>query len=153
MELTLGTEPTRTYLAFELAQGARKLVEDVMQTKAGEDLVITADTSSDWRVVEATAQAAYAAGARPTVVWYESRPDAVMEPPGPVAGAVREADVWIDVTDTFAAKLEAIALHRSQVRDREEVARWMSQCNRDYGAQVGCADAETFKLLHPFCQL
>ena len=32
MELTLGTEPTRTYLAFELAQGARKLVEDVMLT-------------------------------------------------------------------------------------------------------------------------
>ncbi|GAB4528468.1 MAG: aminopeptidase [Anaerolineae bacterium] len=107
MELALGTEPTRTYLAFELAQGARKLVNDVMLTKAGEDVVITADTSSDWRVVEATAQAAFAAGARPTVVWYESRPDAVMEPPAPVAGAIREADVWIEYAVAYLLHTKA----------------------------------------------
>jgi leucyl aminopeptidase (aminopeptidase T) len=107
MELALGTEPTRAYLAFELARGARKLVEDVMLTKAGEQVAITADTSSDWRVVEATAQAAYAAGAVPTVVWYESRPDAVMEPPRPVAGAIREADVWIEFAVAYLLHTEA----------------------------------------------
>jgi leucyl aminopeptidase (aminopeptidase T) len=47
-------------------------------------------------VVEATAQAAFAAGATPTVVWHPSQPDANIRPPGPVAGAVREADVWIE---------------------------------------------------------
>jgi leucyl aminopeptidase (aminopeptidase T) len=107
MELALGTEPTRTYLALELARGARKLVEDVMLTQAGEEVVITADTSSDWRVVEATAQAAYAAGATSTVVWYETRPDAVMEPPGPVAGAIREADVWIEYAVAYLLHTEA----------------------------------------------
>lgn len=107
MELALGTEPTRTYLAFELARGARKLVEEVMLTKPGEQVVITADTSSDWRVVEATAQAAFAAGATPTVVWYESRPDAVMEPPGPVAGAIRHADVWIEYAVAYLLHTEA----------------------------------------------
>ncbi|HEY64516.1 MAG TPA: hypothetical protein G4O02_08075, partial [Caldilineae bacterium] len=107
MELALGTEPTRTYLAFELARGARKLIEDVMLTKPGEQVVITADTSSDWRVVEATAQAAFAAGATPTVVWYESRPDAVIEPPKPVAGAIREADVWIEYAVAYLLHTEA----------------------------------------------
>ncbi|HIE58117.1 MAG TPA: hypothetical protein EYP88_07810 [Anaerolineales bacterium] len=107
MELALGTEPTRTYLAFELAGGARKLIEDVMLTRPGEQVVITADTSSDWRVVEATAQAASAAGAIPTVVWYESRPDAVIEPPSPVAGAIREADVWIEYAVAYILHTEA----------------------------------------------
>jgi leucyl aminopeptidase (aminopeptidase T) len=107
MELTLGTEPTGTYLAFELAKGARSIIEDIMLTQPGEEVVITADTSSDWRVVEATAQAAYAAGATPVVVWYETRPDAVIEPPGPVAGAIRESDVWIEYVGAYLLHTEA----------------------------------------------
>lgn len=107
MELTLGTEPTRTYLAFEIGRGARKLIEEVMLTKPGEQVVVTADTSSDWRVVEATAQAAFSAGATPTVVWYESRPSAVIEPPPPVAGAIREADVWIEYAVAYLLHTEA----------------------------------------------
>lgn len=107
MELALGTEPTRTYLAFELARGARKLIEDVMLIKPGEEVVITADTSSDWRVVEATAQAAFASGATPTVLWYESRPDAMMEPPKPVAGAIRDAEVWIEYAVAYLLHTEA----------------------------------------------
>jgi len=63
-----------------------------------------------------------------------------------------EPDIWVDVTDTFAIKLEAIRLHGSQVTDAEEVVRWMTQCNREYGAQAGCAYAEPFKALKPFCQ-
>ena len=107
MELAIGTEPTRTYLAFELARGARKLIEDVMLIQPGEQVVVTADTSSDWRVVEATAQAAFAANATPTVVWYESRPDPVIEPPPPVAGAIREADVWIEYAVAYLLHTEA----------------------------------------------
>jgi len=107
MELALGTEPTRTYLAFEVARGARQLIEDIMLTKPGEEVVITADTSTDWRVVEATAQAAFAAGATPTVVWYESRPNAVMEPPKAVAGAIRQADVWIEYAVAYLLHSEA----------------------------------------------
>lgn len=107
MELALGTEPTPRYLAFELARGARTLIEDVMLVRPGETVVITVDTSSDWRVAEATAQAAYAAGASPVVVWYESRPDAVMEPPAPVAGAIAQADVWIEYAVGYILHTEA----------------------------------------------
>ncbi|MDH7484775.1 MAG: hypothetical protein QHJ81_00690 [Anaerolineae bacterium] len=107
MELALGTELTRTYLAFEVARGARQLIEDIMLTKPGEEVVITADTSTDWRVVEATAQAAFAAGATPTVVWYESRPNAVMEPPKAVGGAIRHADVWIEYAVAYLLHTEA----------------------------------------------
>jgi len=96
MELAIGTESRQEYLSFELAGAARKLVEQVMLAKPGENVVITADTSTDWRVVEATAKAAYAAEAVPTVIWYETRPTAVVEPPAPVAGAVARADVWIE---------------------------------------------------------
>jgi leucyl aminopeptidase (aminopeptidase T) len=67
-----------------------------MLVKKGENVVITADTSTDKRVVDATAKAVYAAGGVPTVVWYETRPTAVVEPPAPVAGAVKNADVWIE---------------------------------------------------------
>ncbi len=59
----------------------------------------------------------------------------------------------MDVSETFGDKLEAIALHRSQVRDAEDMTGWMSRCNREYGAQAGCAYAEAFKALKPFCQL
>ena len=64
-----------------------------------------------------------------------------------------EPDTWVDVSDTFGAKLEAIALHKSQVRDAKEVAGWMSRCNRGYGVQAGCAYAEAFKVLRPLCQV
>lgn len=96
MELAVGIEPRQEYLSFELGLAARKLVEQNMLTKPGENVVITADTSTDWRVVEATAKAAYAAEAVPSVIWYDTRPTACVEPPAPVAAAVAKADVWIE---------------------------------------------------------
>jgi hypothetical protein len=55
MKLDLGTETQTGYLAFELAKTARKLVEEVFPIGTGENVVITADTSTDSRVVAATA--------------------------------------------------------------------------------------------------
>ena len=107
MELSLGTEVGEEYLRWELGASARKLVEDVMLTLPGENLVITADTSSDRRVVNATAEAAYAAGAIPTVVLYPTRKTAVMEPPPPVAGAIRYADVWIEYAVAYILHTQA----------------------------------------------
>jgi leucyl aminopeptidase (aminopeptidase T) len=96
MEVVSRIESRPEYLSFELAVGARKLVEQIMLVKPGEDVVITGDTSTDRRVAEATAQAVAAAGAVPTIVWYETRPTSAMQPPRPVAGAVANADVWIE---------------------------------------------------------
>jgi leucyl aminopeptidase (aminopeptidase T) len=107
MDLVLGTETTKEYYSFELAAAARKLVQDVMCTKPGENVVISADTQSDWRVVEATSQAAYAIGATPTVILYETRPVAQMEPPAPVAAAVSKADVWIEYAVAYTLYTDA----------------------------------------------
>ncbi len=101
MQLTLGTEPLAEYLGFELAEAATKLVKEVMLAKPGEQVVVTADTSSDWRVVMATAQAARTAGAVPTVVLYPSAYHAVVEPPDPVAGAVARSQVWIEYAPAY----------------------------------------------------
>jgi leucyl aminopeptidase (aminopeptidase T) len=98
MELALGVEPRDEYRAFEVFAASRKLVEDVMLVKPGESVLISADTSCDMRVVRATAAAAYAAKAHPVVLIYETRPRPKMEPPGPVAGAAKGADVWIELT-------------------------------------------------------
>jgi len=95
------------YLHLEAAVGARKLVEQVMLVKPGEDVVLTADTATDARVVDLTAQAVAAAGATPTVVWYETRPSSAMEPPAPVAGAIARADVWIEFAVAYIMHSDA----------------------------------------------
>ena len=96
MEFALGTESLRDYLSFELTAAAQKLVRDVMLVTPGEHVAITADTSSDGRVVEATAKAVYAADARPVVLWYQTTLGSGVEPPRPVAGAIADCDVWIE---------------------------------------------------------
>src|SRR5512133_1255846 len=107
LELSVGIEPRDEFLSFELALAARKLVEQIMLTRPGETVAITADTSTDWRVVEATAKAAYSAEAVPTVLLYDTRLSTVVEPPAPVAGAVERADVWIEFS--FATVLHTSA--------------------------------------------
>jgi leucyl aminopeptidase (aminopeptidase T) len=113
MVLAIGTEMRREYRLLELAGAARKLVEEAMPVQQGEQVVITADTSSDERVVWATAQAAYAAGATPTIIWYETLPNPCQDPPPPVARALTAADVWIEFAVAYTlysnAHREAIA--------------------------------------------
>jgi len=96
MDITIGTEVRDEYLSWEVEAGARKLVENIMLTEEGENVVISADTSSDMRVVQATARAVYAAGAIPIVVLHPTLKEAFTEAPAPVAGAVARADVWIE---------------------------------------------------------
>ena len=107
MDISIGTEMRDEYLSWEVETGARKLVEDIMLTKEGENVVITADTSSDMRVVQATARAAFAAQAVPTVVLHSTQKEAFMEPPPPVAGAIHRADVWIEYAVALVFLTEA----------------------------------------------
>lgn len=107
MELTVGTEPTQEYYAFESMAAANKLLEEIMLTKPGEEVAITVDTAGDWRVAIATGQAAYALGAKPTVLLYETQPEAAMEPPGPVGAALVKADVWVDYAVQYILHTEA----------------------------------------------
>jgi len=114
MDIAIGTEVRDEYLSWELEAGARKLVENIMLTREGEDVVISADTSSDMRVVQATARAVYAAGAMPIVVIHPTLEHAFIEAPAPVAGAVEKADVWIEfaVNMVFLSSAWRAALDR-----------------------------------------
>ena len=83
--------------SFELNNAARKFLAEVMLVEPGEEVLTTIDTTADWRVAMAISQAAYALGARPVIVLYETQARPQMEPPAVVAGAIAKADVWIDL--------------------------------------------------------
>lgn len=111
MELSLGIEPRESYLSLELAKGAVILARDVMLIKPGESVVISGDTSTDSRVVNATAAAVYAIGGVPVIIHCATAKNACMEPPAPVAAAVSKADVWIEFT--FAYIMHSAAFRAS----------------------------------------
>ena len=96
MEFSFGTEPTPDYYALELAHAAYKLVTEMRPIQQGQQVLITADTASDMRVVKATAGAIYAVGGVPVVLTYPTLPEPMREPPAPVTGAAAAAEVWID---------------------------------------------------------
>lgn len=96
MELALGTEPTRDFYNIELTRAAYKLVTEVRPIKPGQQVLITADTASDTRTVQAAAGAVLAVGGVPTIITYPTQPEPMQAPPKPLAGAAAAADVWID---------------------------------------------------------
>ena len=96
VDYPIGSEMTKGYLSLEVAQAALKLVKDIMLVRKGENVVITADTSSDSRVVEAVSKAVYMVEENPIVLYYPTSYKAFEEPVKPVAEAVSEADVWIE---------------------------------------------------------
>lgn len=96
MDYKIGIEMRDEYKFFELAKGAMKLVRDVMLVKPGEDVVITWDSTTDRRVVDATARAIYLCDATPTVVYFPTCKEFYGEPYRPVGGAVANCDVWIE---------------------------------------------------------
>lgn len=101
MDLSIGIETRDEYLSLEVAKGAMTMVRDVLLAKPGETVLITGDTSSDKRVIDAFAAAAYAIDAIPVILTYATAPCAVMDPPLPVEAAVEKADVWIEVSLSY----------------------------------------------------
>jgi leucyl aminopeptidase (aminopeptidase T) len=99
MEFNIGIEMRDEYKRLEVAKGAMKLIRDVMLVKPGENVVITYDTYNDERVVRALANAAYTVDAVPTVVYTPTGKGFYSQniPPAPLAGAVANADVWIEL--------------------------------------------------------
>ncbi|MDE3076026.1 MAG: PIG-L family deacetylase [Chloroflexota bacterium] len=62
-----------------------------------------------------------------------------------------DPDVWVDISRTLERKLAAVAAHHSQLSATPDFAQSVRACNRDFGGACGCAYAEAFKALHPFC--
>jgi leucyl aminopeptidase (aminopeptidase T) len=101
MELEKALEPAPEWYWIELGRMARKLVEEFFPIEPGENVVITADTQADWRVVQETARAIYALGATPTVVLHPTNDLPTSDPPSPVAGALQATDAWIEFESSY----------------------------------------------------
>jgi leucyl aminopeptidase (aminopeptidase T) len=88
-------------LEFELQKAADRLIKEILKVKIGETVVITADTSSDERVVNATASSVHSIGGKPMVIW-TSTPGGVGKaaddglPVEALGGALEKTDVWIE---------------------------------------------------------
>jgi leucyl aminopeptidase (aminopeptidase T) len=94
------------YYEYELGRAAKILCEDLFKLKPGETFVITADTESDERVVDATARAAFACGAKPMVI-YTASPLGVgkaadpMLPVEALTAALLKADAWVEFNNEW----------------------------------------------------
>ncbi|MEL7568679.1 MAG: aminopeptidase [Dehalobacterium sp.] len=97
MEYPIGIEMRDEYKSFELAKGAMTLVKDIMLVKSGENVVVNVDTAADMRIANAIVNAAFAVGAMPVLIQHPLQKEAFTQPPAPVAGAVAQADVWIEL--------------------------------------------------------
>ncbi|MCD6262881.1 aminopeptidase [Candidatus Bathyarchaeota archaeon] len=91
---------------FELGKAADILTRELFKLKEGEIFVITADTESDERVVEATARAAFALGAKPMVIWLASplgvgKAADPMLPQEALVGALKGADAWVEFNNEW----------------------------------------------------
>ncbi len=91
---------------FELGKAARILVEELFGLKPGETMVITADTESNEAVVNATAQAVFAAGGKPVVIWTASplgvgKAADPMLPEEVLVAALRAADAWVEYNNQW----------------------------------------------------
>ena len=98
MEYPIGIEMSKDYLSYEVSKAAYKLVHDVMLVQPGENVVITGDTSTDKRVLEALMSAAYTVGANPLLVFAPTNLNTYSEPAAPLGNAVAVSDVWIELS-------------------------------------------------------
>jgi len=89
---------------YELGKACDMLVKELFKLKPGETFVITADTESDPRVVDAAATAAFTIGAKPMVIWLSSPliegklADSIL-PLNSLTGALMGADAWLEINN------------------------------------------------------
>ena len=91
------------YLEYELGKATKILCEELFKLKPGETFIITADTESDMRVVNATATAAFACDAKPMVI-ITATPlgrGKSADPffPSSLLPALLKADAWVEFNE------------------------------------------------------
>lgn len=101
MELDKALEPTPEWYWIEMGRVGRKIVEEVFPVRPGENVVVTADTISDWRAVEELVRAIYGIGAIPTLIVHPTTEVPTSDPPPPVTAALQAADAWIEMNDSY----------------------------------------------------
>lgn len=94
-----------TIADLELFRAAYKTVNEIMAVKPGENLLITIDSISDFRVAEEMAKAGEALGAKVMVAWhstpkgYGKAADPYL--PAPLVAACPAADAWIELNNQW----------------------------------------------------
>jgi len=91
---------------YELGKAADTLCRELFKLKSGETCVITADTESDRRVVDATARAAFSCDAKPMVITLASplgvgKAADEMLPVEALTACLKEADAWIELNNQW----------------------------------------------------
>lgn len=95
--------PTKSDL--ELFKAAYKTVKEILRVKQDENLLITIDSISDFKVAEEMAKAGEALGAKVMVAWhstpkgYGKATDPYL--PAPLIAACPEADAWIELNNQW----------------------------------------------------
>jgi leucyl aminopeptidase (aminopeptidase T) len=90
---------------LELFKAAYKTVKDILRVKKDENLLITIDSISDFRVAEEMAKAGEALGGKVMVAWhttpkgYGKATDPYL--PKPLIAACPEADAWIELNNQW----------------------------------------------------
>ncbi len=92
-------------LDLELAKAAQILVRDMVKVKDEENVLIYADTESDWRIVEETSKAVHNAGAKVAMMRYPA-PRGVGEAadpdlPKPLGAAMANCDIMIEFANKY----------------------------------------------------
>jgi len=111
------------YYEYELSKAANKLVSEMLKLKPDETIIVTADTESDPRVVDATAAAAFAVGAKPLVIWNAS-PLGVGKAADPMlpealGAALSKADAWVEYNNQwifYSATYEKVMEANKKIR-------------------------------------
>ena len=91
---------------YELGKATDILMKDMFKLKEGETIIITADTESNERVVNAAARSAFSAGAKPMVIWLAS-PMGVgkaadpMLPVDALSAALCQTDAWVEFNNQW----------------------------------------------------
>ena len=94
------------YYEYELGKTSQKIASELFKLKPDETFVITADTESDTRAVNAMATAAFTVGAKPMVLWTPS-PLGVgkaadrMLPVEGLTAVLKVADAWVEFNNKY----------------------------------------------------
>jgi len=93
---------------WELKAAARTVAEYMCNIKKGEDVLVYADTLVDDAVADSVAEAAHTAGGVVSLLCYETRERPDMEPPAPLAEAMRASDVLIELAWMYLIHTRAL---------------------------------------------
>ena len=115
---------------LELTNACYKLLHDMFDLQPGESLAITCDTESNMDVVNATAKAAFALGAKPLVLKMSTPRDCgkagdIDMPIEPLVAAIKGCDAWVEYNNKWIFYSTA---YDKIVADPEDRPRYMNLC-------------------------